>query len=568
MKILFLIIFCIAAFPAGSQPPYTVVINEIMTDPSPAVGLPDNEWIELFNTGETDVSLFNWRLGDGSSISGPFPQFILAPKQYLIICAASARPAMERFGAVLPVTSFPSLDNAGEVLYLRTADGRVMHAVRYSDKWYDNALKKDGGWTLEMIDATHPCPGMTNWKASADPSGGTPGRQNSVARSNPDPGPPVPLRTYSLTDHSIRIIFNEPVDSSNAADISHYKIDHGIIISKAICPPPLFDEVVLETLQALDSQLIYSVLISGVRDCSQNEMVNETGLKAGVLSEASKGKPVINEILFNPRSGSNDYVEIFNAGSVIINAGQLYLAGRNTSGVLSPPIRSTTSPLAVYPGDYFVMTTDAASLNRNYLVKDPLAVLELSSMPSFPDDKGTVVLLDFQGNILDEVNYNQNWHHKLISDPDGVALERIDPLGPSGHSSNWHSAASTAGYGTPGYINSQFRLNAIPEEAIGISPKVFSPDNDGQDDIVRISFKTGTPGFMANVFIFDESGRQVKHLVRNELLAAEGYWNWNGLGEDQRQLPVGMYVVQAELFDLRGVKQRFRKVVVLARKFR
>src|SRR6218665_3594598 len=176
MKILLLTIVCIIALSARPQPPYTVVINEIMADPSPVVGLPDNEWIELFNAGETDVSLFNWRLGDGSSISGPFPQFILAPKQYLIICAASARPAMEGFGAVLPITSFPSLDNAGEVLYLRTADGRVMHAVRYSDKWYDNALKKDGGWTLEMIDARHPCPGMANWKASADPSGGTPGR--------------------------------------------------------------------------------------------------------------------------------------------------------------------------------------------------------------------------------------------------------------------------------------------------------------------------------------------------------------------------------------------------------
>jgi hypothetical protein len=199
-------------------------------------------------------------------------------------------------------------------------------------------------------------------------------------------------------------------------------------------------------------------------------------------------------------------------------------------------------------------------------VKEPLRVIELASMPPYPDDKGTVVLLDFQGNLLDEVPYDQAWHHQLISDPDGVSLERIDPLGSSRTGTNWHSAAATAGYGTPGYRNSQFRMNAGTDHAIEILPKVFSPDNDGLDDITRISYKTGLPGFIANVSIFDEAGRRVKQLVRNELLGAEGYWNWNGLNDQQQPLSAGIYIVLVESFDLKGVKRQFRKAVVLAKR--
>ncbi len=97
------------------------------------------------------------------------------------------------------------------------------------------------------------------------------------------------------------------------------------------------------------------------------------------------------------------------------------------------------------------------NLSLNYLVKNPEAILSINSLPSFPDDKGFVLLLNQQGDIADEVNYSADWHFKLIDNTEGVSLERIDPDGPSQNALNWHSAASTAGYGTPGYKNSQFK---------------------------------------------------------------------------------------------------------------
>ncbi len=66
--------------------------------------------------------------------------------------------------------------------------------------------------------------------------------------------------------------------------------------------------------------------------------------------------------------------------------------------------------------------------------------------------------LNAQGNIIDELVYNEKWHFKLIDNDEGVALERIDYNAPTQQQDNWHSAASSVGYGTPTYKNSQYKL--------------------------------------------------------------------------------------------------------------
>jgi len=57
---------------------------------------------------------------------------------------------------------------------------------------------------------------------------------------------------------------------------------------------------------------------------------------------------------------------------------------------------------------------------------------------------------------------------------DGVALERINPDVSSNDENNWHSAAESVGFGTPGYKNSQFVSNIITDDNIVIEPEIFS----------------------------------------------------------------------------------------------
>jgi flagellar hook assembly protein FlgD len=200
------------------------------------------------------------------------------------------------------------------------------------------------------------------------------------------------------------------------------------------------------------------------------------------------------------------------------------------------------------------------------MTQNPQNVLVLSSLPSFPDDKGNVVITNLQGSVVDEVSYSEKWHFGLISDDEGVALERIDPNDSSQKQSNWHSAASTVGYGTPTYKNSQFKQTSAVNATVEVNQKVFSPDNDGQDDIAAIGYQVTESGYIANITIFEANGRLVRYLVKNALLGLKGSWNWDGLNENGQKLPVGTYIVYTEIFSLQGKKKQFKNTVVLARR--
>jgi len=55
---------CLLPFYLFAQNRYDVVIDEIMADQTPIVGLPNNEWIELKNTTSSAINLLNWRIGE------------------------------------------------------------------------------------------------------------------------------------------------------------------------------------------------------------------------------------------------------------------------------------------------------------------------------------------------------------------------------------------------------------------------------------------------------------------------------------------------------------------------
>ncbi len=549
-----------------AQNRYDIVIDEIMADPTPQIGMPTNEWVELKNTTTIPINLQNWRIGDASGQSGPMPNFILLPDSFVIICTGSAVAAMSAFGTTIAVTSFPSLDNDGEQLFLRAANGRTIHAINYSSAWYQNELKKEGGWTLEMIDTKNPCAGSNNWKASVNITGGTPGKKNSVDAIINDATGPQLKRAYTTDNITIILVYDEPVDSLTGATLANYAIDGGLTISSITTIAPLFNLVQLKTTTSLSANTVYTITANNVTDCKGNIISISNKVKVGLPSDAAVGEWIINEILFNPRSNAYDFVEFYNNSNKIFDASKLFIANRNSSAIISSIKPLSNSPYYIFPGDHIVITEDAVNLSLQYLVSNPDNVLVVSSPPSFADDEGTVVTLNFQGNPVDEVKYKDDWHFKLIDNAEGVSLERIDPAGISQDESNWHSAASTGGYATPTYKNSQYKLLNAVAATIQITPKVFSPDNDGRDDVATIQYEVTEPGYIANIILFDAAGRPVRHLVRNGTLAIKGYWNWDGLDDKGQKIPIGTYIIFTELFNLQGKKAVFKNAIVLARK--
>lgn len=563
---LFLLVLLILPASLLAQNRYDVVIDEIMADPTPQIGLPNNEWLELKNTTAAPINLLNWRIGDATGQSGPLPSFTLQPDSFVIVCTGSAVAAMSAFGTTISVTSFPSLDNAGDQLFLRAANGRTIHAVSYTDAWYQNEVKKDGGWTVEMIDTKSPCAGSSNWKASISVTGGTPGKKNSIDAVNNDAIAPQLKRAYTTDNVTIILVYDEPVDSLSGATLANYAIDGGLTLISATTIAPLFNQVQLKTGTALLANTVYTITASNIKDCKSNNIGAANKARVGLPVDAASGEWIINEILFNPRSNAYDFIEFYNNSNKIFDASKLYIANRNSTGVISSIKILSATPYYIFPGDYIVETDDAVNLAMQYLVKNPDNVLTISSPPSFSDDAGDVIALNFQGIVIDEVKYKDDWHFKLIDDNEGVSLERIDPAGPSQDETNWHSAASTAGYGTPTYKNSQYKLVNAINATIEVTPKVFSPDNDGRDDIATIQYAVTEPGYIANIIIYDAAGRPIRNLVRNGTLGLKGYWNWDGLDDKGNKLPVGTYIIFTEIFNLRGKKANFKNALVLARK--
>jgi hypothetical protein len=155
-------------------------------------------------------------------------------------------------------------------------------------------------------------------------------------------------------------------------------------------------------------------------------------------------------------------------------------------------------------------------------------------------------------------------HFVLLEDLDGISLERIDPSRPSDDITNWGSAAESQGFATPGYQNSQALAAILGEEDINVFPEIFSPDNDGFQDVVTFTFQNTKPGMVGNIYIFDSNGRQVLHLLKNSLIGENSSVSWDGRNADNGLAPIGIYIVYIEVFDENGNTSKIKKTCVLA----
>ena len=562
-----LIWILLSSLPAAAQVHRNdVVIDEIMADPSPPVALPSAEFLELKNVSRTAVNLKNWKIVDAAGTAVITVSVVLQPDSFLILCSTGSAAAFRSFGNTLGIAGFPSLDNAGEWLLLRSAEGALIHAVQYGISWYGNETKKEGGWTLEMIDPAQACSDALNWKASTDAAGGTPGRKNSVDALNPDRSPPAPVHSFAADSLTVILQFNEPLDSTAAGSAQKYSISDGIgVPQKAVVLPPLFSQVTLLVTNPLVRNKRYLVSVQPLPDCAGNLSGRPDSVPTGLASPARAGDLVINEILFNPKPDGSDYLELYNRSTGIFDLKDLFLANRATNGSVSNLQSLGTESRLLFPGDYLAATEDAAAVQRQYLVRQPESFVQLGAMPSLPNNKGAVVLLNRAGTVVDELAYDENWHFPLLDSHEGVALERIDPEKPTQDPANWHSAATTAGYGTPAYRNSQFMIAPAQANAFTIYPEIFSPDNDGWNDFVSIGYQLPQPGFVCTINLYNSNGFPVRALVKNALCGSKGTFRWDGLDDRGRKLGLGVYVVLIELFNLQGRTQKIKKAITLAR---
>jgi hypothetical protein len=490
----------------------------------------------------------------------------LAAGEYAVVCSSTRAGLFAGFGRVFGLTSFPALTNAGDQLLLRGRDGRTIFEISYSDTWYRDNVKRNGGWTLEMVDPSNPCAGISNWAASTDPRGGTPAAPNSVRAANADRTPPALLRAVALNASTVRLTFSEKLDSAQVANTALYTLQPANAVRSVTAVAHDFRSVDLALTTPLQLNVPTTVNVQRATDCVGNASGPLTSSTFALPVAPAAGEVVINEVLFDPRSGGFDFVELLNRTDKYLNLQGAEL-GREVAGVAEYKSISA-EPLVLAPGQLLVLTENPEAVQAQYPTHDAAAFQRLASLPTYPDDNGVVLVRNAQQVLLDRFEYDKNMHLALLSTSEGVSLERIRPDGPT-VAANFHSAAGSVGYATPGRRNSQVQPDPSGNKQFTVEPEVFSPDDDGQNDFTTLNYQLTEPGYAGSITIYDAQGRLARRLVRNETLATNGFFRWDGLTDSGRKAPIGYYVLHIELYKPGGgAKSEYKKTVVLGARLR
>lgn len=560
----------------GNAGPGDVVITEFFPDPDPSVSLPNSEFVEIHNRSQNVISLRDWMLTDRSASQAMLPAVNLFPGDYLIITATANEDTFALLGNTVGVSSFPSLNNTGDSLELYNSSGQLIDLAYYSDEWYADPNKEDGGWTIERVDVNFTCLNSGNWRASVDPSGGTPGAANSVTGVFSDSEAPSIERAAVIDPSIVRVYFDELMDESTISIAANYSIDNGI-------GTPLFAVSALSGFAAdllvagsLDTNQLYCVTVTSVSDCPGNPISSSNTACFGIPIRPEPGDIVLNEILFNPYTGGSDYIELYNLSDKILDLKDLVIEEYDVDDNIVTESEAPVSTSYLFlPGTYICLTEDKASQLENYLPIDPAAILEINNLPTFPDNEGICVIKTDSGVTLDSLSYLDDWQFPNLDDDNGVSLERLSFVDTTQNENNWHSAASTVRYGTPGYENSQQVVENPSDDEVWVSPETFSPNDDGMDDFVSIFYRFTRP---ANVRItaLDHKGRFVRVVAQNALVETNATliddtqvenarFKWDGTDENGRKVDIGIYVllVEASYLDS-GETAVFKLPVVVA----
>lgn len=543
---------------------YQIVINEIMANPAPAVGLPEVEYIELYNNSKTDLHLFNWSVIVGKSVR-KMPYVFFEKDSYLVLCKSEHKAQLQTYGKTVGIERLSALPLSGSIK-LMDNKGSVICVTDYTSRWITDDFKSEGGYSLERIDVNNFNENSNNWQVSHSPNGGTPCQKNSVAKENPDTKKFNLIRVVPIDSLKINAVFNKAVDVFSLETESFVVSPHLNAPDSIKVLPPYYNTVQLFYTTSLEKNTRYTLTAKGLKDLSGSSI--ERNSDEFMCSQlATKNSIIINEVLFDPNPEGVEFIELYNRSEYAVNLSQLIVALRNDKNEIKSPYRILPKGEIVLPKEYKLLSVNSEKIKQQYATNDEFALVDVRRLPSLANDKATIVLMDTIGTVIDEFSYTSKMHFGLLDNTKGISLERISPERPTNEKGNWHSAAQQIGWASPGYKNSVSKTTAEINKEVAVEPEAFSPDNDGYNDVLNIHYHFEKAGYVANIRILDKRGMKIRDLVKNELLAQKGIITWDGLTDYQSKAGVGIYIVLFEVFDENGNTKTYKKSCVVSTKF-
>jgi hypothetical protein len=532
-----------------------IVFSEIMANPANE----NPEYVELYNSANKTFRLKNCLFFyDDKSFS--LPDTLIAPNSYFVLTKTTATAWFGNGVNAVGVTAFPALANTGKLLSLQTIAGELIDWFEYSDKMYGDSDKDGGGWSLECIDLSNRSNTADNWSASVDPEGGTPGSANSIRGEHPDLIAPAILSYSQGDNHTVTVAFSKPMNRQKLLDENAFRITESAYRINDLQTNFPYGTVLTILLNDFPPQgNFFEIELNGLTDLSGHILSENKVLLIGQAFEAQANDIVINELLFNPPPGGNEYVEIYNRADKRIDLRAISITSRKPSdGSLNKLYPISELPLFLEPEAYLVITKDRESVCQLFNCPSESAFVELPVMPSIANTSGCVVIYNnHTETILDEFAYSESLHADGIKNKKGVALERVNFERPVTEAGNWLSATEQSGYGTPGYLNSQYSEGTKLETDIRIEYPSIGIDE------YRIHYRLDKPGYKCKIHIYDAIGRMIDSLLDGKLLGSDGEIPWNGKAKSNQKLTSGIYVLYVELYDSNGMLQKVKIPVVM-----
>lgn len=544
---------------------YDVIISEIMAKPTPEIGLPPVEYVELHNRLPHPVTLKNWQLKLGNTVKN-LPDIAFDSYGYVVIIAQKYQEDIAPYCDHIVTLSSLSVTDGGQTLTLSNNEGEVIHYVSFKKSWHTESIKQEGGWALEMIDLGWPCAGSWNWDSSTDPLGGTPGKPNSIRNTLYDNTLPTISGVTTIDPSTLRVHLSKTVVVSITESISVFQTSPLLNILSIKEVAPEFSSVDILFSEPIKSDTQYRLKLKGtIVDCGGNSYDVDEETLFGNSHPPTKNDLVINEILTNPSDGSNaDYVEIYNRSGRIIDLKDVKV-GYGGDTLPQKSVNACSKGFQLRPNEYAVLCKQRLLTIQQYICKNEKVLIECDSLPDFAISRGVIHLTDRSLRSIDRLEYSEEMHYPKLLTTKGVSLERLYADRPTQEVSNWRSAAESAGYGTPGYRNSQAGCSETDAE-FAVIPEVFSPDNDGIEDYAEVICQFSEEENRVSIMVFNNRGHLVKQLVNNVLCGSTANFLWDGIDDRGHSAPAGIYVVQIESWNLRtGKTSRKRKAVSIYR---
>jgi hypothetical protein len=273
---------------------------------------------------------------------------------------------------------------------------------------------------------------------------------------------------------------------------------------------------------------------------------------------------MLSEVLFNPKTGGVDFIEIYNPADRSLSLNDIRLANIDASGAIGNfrPL----GPGTIGSGEYWVISTSSARVKADYYTANPGHFIQLSTLPAYNNTSGHVILCR-GSQVIDRLDYTEKMHMSILNSVDGVSLERVSFDRATNQPGNFLSAAASVGFATPGYANSVAEVPGLEHDKLIAGSQSFSPDQDGFEDVYRITYQLKHHGNVATVTIFSDKGLLVKNLIKNESVATTGTITWDGMGDNGQRCPFGIYILVFDSFNQQGHTVRLKKAFALVGKF-